>query len=395
MRRVLAIVIGSNDMTVATFDSHASSVEAIDRTVVGADVHIGDDARLSSPGHRVGDPVPIFLPDGRSATGARLVATSIAELASRAAHDVIVVVHPATWSRYAVATLDAELSKAGVRAILLDRPSVADMWLRSVGTASEEGQAVVVEVGYDDTVVSCSRREAGRTGVVTEPGSDAFGAVLVDRALLGHVVAQVQTTDTSFDPADPSNWNDLHDVARRVSVARRRLDSVPTVDLDVSLGGVRRTLRLVRSELEELIVGDVVRMASRVAGTVAQFRTPVDAVVVHGAAASIPMVAEALSARTRTTVILADTPESVVVKGAVLWAVSLVGSVEPTVRIAVPIPAKRSSIWTRGRLWAASGVAALLLVGGFAATQTFDSTPASGPAPLPSAQMVGSIQPGR
>lgn len=386
MRRVLAIVIGSNDMTVATFDSHDSSVvSTIDRTVVGAAVHIGDDAPLSSP-------------DGRSATGARLVATSIAELAAGAAHDAIVVVHPATWSRLAATALDAELNKMGVRAVLVDRPTVADKWLRSVGTIAA-AQAIVVEAGADDTVVSCSRSESGRTGVVSESGADSFGAVAVDRALLGHVVAQIRSTDQAFDPDDPANWNDLHDASRRVSAARHRLDTAPTVNIDVHLGGTRRTLLLARTELEELIGGDVVRMASRVAGTVAQFRTPLDSVVVHGEAASIPMVAEALSARTRTAVIVAQTPESVVVKGAVLWAAGLAGSEEPTVPTPVVVDSpsvKARSIWMRGRVWAASGAAALVLViGGFVAAQSVDSSPASGPAPVPSAQVVGAGPSGR
>nr|WP_296773680.1 hypothetical protein [Rhodococcus sp. (in: high G+C Gram-positive bacteria)] len=396
MRSVLAIVIGSNDMTVATFDSAASSaVSIIDRTVVGTDVHIGDDARVVEPARRVGDPVPIFLPDGRSATGATLVARSIAELAARRAHDAVVVVHPATWTRQAVSTLDAELGACGVSAQLVDRPTVADRWLRSVGAIPPGAQAVVVEAGADETVVSCSRSEAGRTGVVTEPGADPFGAVSTDRVLLAHVVKQVRASHPSFDPADPANWNELHDVARRVSAARRRLDGSPAVEIDVHLGGVRRTLRVLRSELEELIVADVLRMASRVGGTLSQFRTPVDAVTVHGAAASIPLVAETLSARIRRPVVLADTPEAVVIKGAVLWGVGPVESEAPTVPTVVA-PASHSALgkphsrWARSRVWAFSGTTAVVLVlGGFFAAHTVGGPqdPGSG-ASVPSAQMV-------
>lgn len=361
MRSVLAIVIGSNDMTLATFDSPPSSVVSIiDRTVVGTDVHIGDDAQVFEPARRVGDSVPIFLPDGRSITGATLIARSIAERAARRAHDAIIVVHPATWTRHALSALDAELRTYGVSAQLVDRPTVADRWLRSVGTIPPGAQAVVVEAGADETVVSCSRSEAGRTGVVTEPGSDPFGAVSTDRVLLAHVVKQVRASDQSFEPADPANWNDLHDLARRVSAVRRRLDGSPAVEIDVHLGGVRRTLQVGRSELEELIAADVVRMASRVGGTLSQFRTPVDAVTVHGAAASIPLVTETLSARIRRPVVLADAPDAVVVKGAVLWGVGSVESEAPTVPRALA-PAshgrfdKPHSLWKRGRMWAFSG----------------------------------------
>ncbi|SNT31321.1 Hsp70 family protein [Rhodococcoides kyotonense] len=402
MHTVLAIAIGSNDMTVATYNFEASvDVSVVDSSVVGASVHIGDDARVLSPAGRVGDPVPIFLPDGRSATGAQLVADTIAELAGRRKYDAVVVVHPVTWTRYAVSALENELSRRSVVAAVVNRPSVADRWLRGIGTVPSKGQAIVVEVGEDDTVVSCCRAENGRTVVVTEPGSDPFGAVSVDRTVLAHIVGQLRKADPSIDPADPSNWNDLHELAQRVSAARHRLDTTPVVDVDTHLHGVHRTMRIVRSEFEELIVADVVRMASRVAGTVAQFSEPVQKVVVHGAAASIPMVAEAISVRTRAAVVVATTPDATVIKGAILWASGLVSPIAsnmPTIPIrptSIADGRTRRSIWTKSRVWMASGAAAVLLgVGGFVAAHAVTAPEPVGPAPVPTMHTVGANTPG-
>lgn len=397
MRTVLAIVVGSNDLTVATVTSPAD-VADIDASATPFRVRIGDDARLLKPGTRVGDPVPIFTSDGSSSTGARLVAHAIGELAERAAYDAIVVVRPSTWTRYATGALNSELQRRAVSAVVVDSATVADNWLRCTGVIERHAHAaVVVEVGEDETVVSCSSCEAGATGVVTEPGSDAFGAVAADAALLAHVADGIAAADPTFDISDPRYWNDVHDLSSTISTARHRLDATPVVEVSARIGGNRRTIRVVRSEFEDLISADLARMSSRVAGTVAQFQKPVDAVVVHGAAASIPSVVAALSARTRRAVLVAPAADQVVVKGALCWGVStLAPQLERSTHTTSPAEAPRKgSAWTRARVWVAGSAAALLLLGGgFAAAQTMTTQEPSAPSTAPPAHVVG-FQQGR
>jgi hypothetical protein len=286
-------LIGSDALTVATYRSSDPSVPSIDASTSLTVIPVGDDPRL---GHR-----------GRSISS-RDAAGAIAALASdRARHyDHIVAVHPTRWPRRA---LVEALSDAGVpgKPSVISRAEAADVWLRRSGQI--DGPTVIVDIDFAGTVVSAGGSNA-------ELGADEFGAACADRLLLDHLVSEVRRVDPSYDP----NWCALRDLTVSCVRARHRLTVSTSTVVGVCPG---HQVRVTRDEYEDLIAGDVNRMASRVAAAVAGLDTRPERIMVHGNAATIPSVTSVMAITTRTPVLVAAQPADVVAKGAVALACSV------------------------------------------------------------------------
>ncbi|MGU3432685.1 hypothetical protein ACNHUS_06670 [Actinomycetes bacterium M1A6_2h] len=293
MRHILAFLIGSDALTVATYRSADPTVLSIDASTSLTVIPVGDDPRLGQRERSI---------SSRDAAGA--IAALAADRSRR--YDHIVAVHPTRWPRR---DLTEALADAGVpdKPTVLSRAEAADVWLRRSGQI--DGSTVIVDIDFGGTVASAG-------GSCVDIAVDGFGAACADRLLLDHLVREVRVADPSFDP----NWCALRDLTVSCVRARHRLTQTTSTVVDVRLG---HQVRVTRDEYEDLIAGDVNRMASRVAAAVAGLDARPDRIMVHGNAASIPSVTSIMAITTRTPVLVATEPADVVAKGAVALACSV------------------------------------------------------------------------
>ncbi|WP_216900518.1 Hsp70 family protein, partial [Nocardia alni] len=328
MAPALGIVIGSDAFVRAAGDRP-------DITRIPAVLAFGGGARpvLGRPGSgagceyrdftsRVGDPVPVMA-DGEERSGTELVATAIDCLAEGA--PAVVVAHPAVWTDHAVSELRDALSKRGIPVRLLSEAEAAYAGLLAAQYISERATVVLCDVGAASTDIAVVR-PSGKSGAVRverATRSHEFGGELVDSLLFEHVLDELSCAYPEFDPTDRRNWDGLRELRARLVHAKQQLSRDMSAVVEVNLPGIREQRRIVRAELEALIAEPVQQAVQRIVRTTdaaVGAGHEVEAIVLVGGGAAIPLLAEYLS--TATEVPIADTsdPGTTVARGAALLA---------------------------------------------------------------------------
>ena len=259
---------------------------------------------------RVGDPVPVIGTTGEARLGADLVATAIANIAGPGP-DQVTIAHPARWSAYQRGALRAALGRVGLPA---QRMSLASAPIAAlVGTDLPRPEAVVVaEIDASATEVSLVTGFAKRAPRVLETiRVDSLGVDALDRRLACHVLTQLN------EPVDRPARAEL---LARCRIARAELANETATTVPVQLGhGARQLVRVVRAEFESLSAEPVNGLAAAIARAVTRAREQaisVDAVVLVGAGARIPLLIETLSTTTRARLTVPPDPTRAVARGA-------------------------------------------------------------------------------
>ncbi|WP_255183131.1 MULTISPECIES: Hsp70 family protein [unclassified Rhodococcus (in: high G+C Gram-positive bacteria)] len=283
---------------------------------------------ISGFADRVGDPVELIDDDGRSHRAEDLYATAaralVAEVsAGTDAAPTVVVTHPTRWTAYTAEVLGEALERAGLTDVTLVPESVATMrWLEVTRGPQADGLAVVYDLGATALDVTLMRTgsEAGTVG--TGVHSEEFGGAQFDHAIMQYVLDTVSGSQSfEFDPFDPDTVGALVELRARCGEAKEQLSYDTSTSLTVDLPGLHTEVRLVRSEVEELVRASllasigVVRDAVTAAGLDV---SDIDQVVLVGGSSAIPLVAELMSSELRAPVVAGPRPELTVAVGAAI-----------------------------------------------------------------------------
>lgn len=276
---------------------------------------------------RVGDPVGLLDDVGRVHLGEDLFAAAAAGLIDTAqSTGTVAVTHPTAWSTYTVHALESALARtAGIPAVrVVPEATACVRWLASSRDLHDDGVAVVYDLGasaLDVTVV--------RTG--TEPSilgkpirSEDFGGAHFDHLVTRYVLDTVSDRTGDLDPFDATTTTALSDLRRNCAAAKESLSTDTETVIPVALPGYVTDVRLVRSELEDLIrpalAGslELVREALRSAEIEV---SDVGCVLLAGGGGAIPLVAELVSSELGLTVVAAPDPALTAALGAAHLAV--------------------------------------------------------------------------
>ena len=264
---------------------------------------------------RVGDPVPIMIgawSDQAENIVAAVIRQMLDDIAAdeSAAPDAIAITHPASWGAYKQQLLAAALARAGlVDVTLVPEPQAAATYAAQV--APFAGATVLV---YDLGAGSCE---------ATVMGLDGDGGY----ELLGHSQA-VEWGGSDFDQAIFSHVQraaglgkrDSYDSGLLTSLSRLRADcrdakellSIDTeATITVAAMGRMTRIRLVRSEFEELIrdaIEDTVDTMRRAISSAGLTPQDIDAMVLVGGSARIPLVAQLVSAEFSRPIVIDTSP---------------------------------------------------------------------------------------
>ncbi|QBJ95963.1 Hsp70 family protein [Rhodococcus sp. ABRD24] len=277
---------------------------------------------------RVGDPVGILDDAGQVHPGADLFATAVSCLIDEACHHpeadnpeadsdtdepaTVVVTRPTAWSSYTARALESALARAGLsEAVLVSEADACMRWLEESRGPLQDGLVVVYDLGASTLDITLIR-----TG--TEPAmlgkpirSEDFGGAQFDHLVTQYVLGALADRVDGLDPFDPDTTAALSTLRAHCAAAKEALSTDTEAVIPVALPGVDTDVRLIRSELEDLIRTplsaslELVRDSLRFAGLEV---SDVTHVLLAGGGGSIPLIAELISSELGLTVIAAPTP---------------------------------------------------------------------------------------
>lgn len=298
---------------------------------------------------RVGDPVGILAADGSLICAADLLAGALLELARAAAPGQpvparVAVAHPGHWRPAAVEALRRALrrvpswSGSSEAVTLVPDYAAALTAVRADPGLSDRGVVAVCDIGGSGTTVTLVDLGEGLPRV-GEPEREAdFSGGLVDRVLLGHVLAAAGT------PPGGTGTSEIGALARlrtECRAAKERLSACTATVVPGGPTGLRGDVRITRAELEDLIREPLGRVVAGVQEGLQRngiAAADLAAVILVGGGASIPLVATTLSEKLRAPVIAARRPGLAAAEGAALRVAGGTSVDDPTVLTPRPVP---------------------------------------------------------
>jgi actin-like ATPase involved in cell morphogenesis len=331
----LGIDIGDRAVTAAIcrLGDGAGAPEALRLGAAGdrtATVQLTDDGRVRLGGPadatggrvaarvmgRVGTPTPFFTAGG-GIPAADVVAAVVRQVCALAEEqvgrppDATLLVVPPSWGAHRHAVLTEALQAAAPGNAFLVSGAVAAAYHHvAAGDLPVEATAAVYDLGastLDTAVVGPVEDELGHLAVPPDPVP--WGGRDIDDALLDHV-RRCADAGTSGTRAEAQALRD-RTVAAKEALS---VDTATVVDL-----GPGAPLRVTREEFDELIAPgaeasvEALRSAIAAAGLSAE---DIDAVVLAGGGARLPLVAESVSAGLGRPLVVGDEPELAAVLGA-------------------------------------------------------------------------------
>ncbi|PTR23442.1 Hsp70 protein [Rhodococcus sp. OK519] len=347
------------DGTASIIASYATIVH------VGADGTATLDSGPSGPGRaglsgfveRVGDPVGLLGPDGRAHPGEDLFAAAVTCLIDEvvgedtAAHEertAIVVTHPTPWNSHTVRTLESALERTDLPPVTLVPEATACLrWLESTRGAQDDGVVVVYDLGATSLDVSVLRTGSETALLGKTIRSEDVSGAQFDHLVTRHVLDDLAGKTAGFDPFDPALVEALTTLRRSCAAAKEALSADTETVIQVALPGLETDVRLVRSELEDLVRTplstsmELIREALRSAGV-----EPADVhhVLLAGGGGAIPLVAELVSSELGLTVAAAPNPAHTAALGAALLAADAHAHVPVPAPVPVPAAGARDGI---------------------------------------------------
>ncbi|WP_433191692.1 Hsp70 family protein [Nocardia sp. CA-107356] len=309
---------------------------------------LDSDARQVHPGlvvsgfvDRVGDPIDLIAADGSAHRPEDLVARAVQYLTRYSAGaftgpPAIAATYPSHWKTPGVQALRSALDRMDMTSVtLVDEVGSILARVESTRGLPPDGTVVLYDLGANGLSISVAR---GTEQIGSTVRSAEFGGAHIDDAILRHVLEGLGGELEDVDLADPALLAPLSELRLRCRQAKETLSAETAAVVEVELGHLRHDVRLVRSELEDLIREQVVGSAGLVRE--ALHTNEIDtremrAVVLAGGAAATPLVAEILSAEFQVTVIGEPDPVLTSATGAALLARS---SASTTTSVVVPPP---------------------------------------------------------
>lgn len=309
---------------------------------LGPSVAWGDDSipvRLFAPrsralnelASRVGDRVPLIDKSPNGEVTEQLAHDRYAELIIRSVEhvrtdrkneDVVAVAVPVWWAPRAISLIDQAMADAGKRRVVFVTDAEAAMraYRARVGTVSKT--LAVVDIGAQTVSAAVlkecdseSPRVVGHTGFLHGAGGDDL-----DARILQHVLSGLRDQGFVFDPSDDETVTASKDLLRQCRGVKETLSTTSAATFTPQMPGVVSRFRLVRSEFDELArtwAQDIVRL---IRDCIESTDQDVSDVLLVGGSASIPVVAQLISAELGVSVLVDDDPQTTTTRGALLAA---------------------------------------------------------------------------
>ncbi len=359
---------------------------------------------------RVGDPTPIMVagrawaPEELSARLVRWVMDRVAEREGGPA-DRIAITHPASWGPHKKDLLARALGGQGLTVAFLAEPQAAALHYATAERIGVGSTIAVYDLGggtFDAAVVrkadaaSAGSGPAGFALLGRPEGLERLGGVDFDEVVFEHVRAGMPDAFDNLDDTDPAVLSAVARIRRDCTEAKEALSSDTEVSIPVLLPGARGSVRLHRSEFEQMIrprVEETVEALRKAVVSAGLEPAQLSAVLLVGGSSRIPLVAQLVSEGLGRPVAVDADPKNAIAKGAALALSPKPTASWPGSTIS-PVPGGPAEAGApgsgRGRRAAgagavgagaagAGGAAAAMAAGGLAGPPTRPTLPGSAP----------------
>ena len=278
---------------------------------------------------RVGDPVPLVAVDGSTYLADRLLVDALAAMADTvgASSDVVIAV-PAHWGSATLRALsealtrDRKLAPAGVAPRLVSDAAAALIALQTDPGLTGDGVVALLDFGGSGTSITLVDAARGFESIGEAVRDPEFAGDQIDQAILSAVLAEVTATGDG-DPAATAAVGSLARLRDECRNAKERLSAEPVTALAVDVPGAASEIRFTRTELESLIspsLDGVIGVVEDLLQRNGRTWSDVSTVATVGGGASIPLVTQRLSERSRANVVTTARPGLATAIGAALIA---------------------------------------------------------------------------
>ncbi len=348
---------------------------------------------------RIGDPAPIILggsPYSADALAAKLLAWVVSTVSAQQGGPPasITLTYPARWGPYKQDLLRQAADRAGLGAVTLrGEPEAAALSYASASRMEPGSTIAVYDLGggtFDATVL---RKTADGFETLGEPqGIERLGGIDFDEAVFDHVSKEL---GGALDAADPLD-REIAAAAARLRAecveAKEALSSDTAATITVTVPGRHSSVRLTRAEFEDMIrpaVMDTVETLRRAVSSAGLQPADVDAVLLVGGSARIPLVTQLVSGELGRPIATDVHPTHATAIGAALRPEQDDEPATPPTGIAMPVAGGAAAAGAGAAVGAGAGAGV-----GVAAPQPYPGPPPQ-PYPGPPQPYPGPPQPAR
>ncbi|HXT44587.1 MAG TPA: Hsp70 family protein [Pseudonocardiaceae bacterium] len=277
----------------------------------------------------IGEDVPLVI-DGVEYSAPVLTASVVRWVVDRVAQreggpaQGITVTHPASWEAGKVGAMADALDAAGLPQVALCSGPQAAAISYSIREPLDIGATVAV---YDlgggtfDTAVVCNTGETTFSVLGVPEGIDGVGGTDFDDAVFGHVLVAVPAVSEQ-QPDTTARMRRSYALCRRECTEAKEALSVDTeVTIPVLLPHVQSQVSMTRAEFDDLIRPQITETVDALRRTLASAGlgpADLDAVLVVGGSARIPLVADLLEAGLGRPVVVDADPQVAMAVGAAM-----------------------------------------------------------------------------
>ncbi|MCW2556772.1 MAG: molecular chaperone [Mycobacterium sp.] len=312
----LGISIGATNL-VATSGSQAVVHPAVLRTAQGG--------WLSGFVDRIGDPVPLVASDGSTHRPEALLAEALEAVTSalpgsELVSDVAVTV-PAHWPSSVVDALRMTLPRT---TRLVPDATAALRALRANPGLPSRGVVAVCDFGGSGTSITLVDADDNYARIGDTVRLADFSGDLIDGAILRKVVTELGDA-TQTDPSGTAMVGSLTRLREACRLAKHRLSADTAAAIAVDLPGQRTSVRLTRTDLEQLLDEPLDGFLTALDDTLDRNGVQpahVSAVATIGGGARIPLLTQRLSQHLCTAIVTTPNPQLTAAAGASLLAAS-------------------------------------------------------------------------
>jgi actin-like ATPase involved in cell morphogenesis len=275
---------------------------------------------------RLGDEAPYVL--GGKPYGAEVLA---GELLRRVLEQVqeaegeparrIALTHPANYGPFKLGKLQEAAARAGVDdPLLVPEPVAAALAYAQRESVPDGGYVLVYDLGGGTFDVAVVQLTADGPQVVGTPdGLERLGGIDFDAAVLNHVDRALDGRVHAADVDSNEMRSALVRLRDECRAAKEVLSSDTETEIPVLLPDLHETVRLTRSELEQLLrprLEDTFPIVERVITSAGITMSDIAVILTVGGSSRIPLVAQLLRERTQRPVAVDPNPKASVAIGA-------------------------------------------------------------------------------
>ncbi|MGB7980729.1 MAG: Hsp70 family protein [Candidatus Nanopelagicales bacterium] len=253
---------------------------------------------------RLGDHVPLLVggsPFSAELLTARLLTWVVATTTERMGDGpgTVVLTHPANWGPYKMDVFRQVATLADVPDVMwLPEPVAAAAQYASRARVEPGGKLAIYDLGGGTFDVCVVEKTGDGFEMLGSPdGVEHLGGADLDHALFERVMSGLGDRVSDLDPDDPGLAIGLGRLRRDCVDAKEALSSDVTAVIPVSLPGLSSTVRVTRSEFEELIrpaLEETVAATRRGLSSAHVEPSDLAGIVLIGGSSRIPLVAELL-----------------------------------------------------------------------------------------------------